>query len=66
MCRWIHEQLGDEVPLHFTAFHPDFHLQHIPATSLASLQQARAIAQQAGLQHVYLGNRSDRAGGQTP
>lgn len=65
MCRWIHDELGDEVPLHFTAFHPDFHLQDIPATPLASLQQARAIAQQAGLKHVYLGNCSERAGGQT-
>lgn len=65
MCRWIHDELGDQVPLHFTAFHPDFHLQDIPATPLASLQQARAIAQQAGLRHVYLGNCSERAAGQT-
>lgn len=65
MCRWIHDELGDEVPLHFTAFHPDFHLLDRPATTLASLQQARNIAQQVGLKHVYLGNLSDRAGGQT-
>lgn len=65
MCRWIHDELGDEVPLHFTAFHPDFHLLDRPATTLASLQQARNIARQVGLKHVYLGNLSDRAGGQT-
>ncbi|MFC3913207.1 AmmeMemoRadiSam system radical SAM enzyme [Pseudaeromonas sharmana] len=62
MCEWIGSELGSEVPLHFTAFHPDYHLLDRPATPLATLVNARQLARQCGLQHVYIGNRSDLEG----
>jgi len=58
-CQWIARELGPEVPLHFSAFHPDYKLtQHAP-TSLSSLHKAKQIAEDAGLKHIYLGNVHD-------
>ena len=65
MCRWIADELGPDVPLHFTAFHPDFHMLDKPATSMASLLQARDIAKAHGLHYVYVGNVHDVADGST-
>lgn len=65
MTRWIARELGPEVPLHFTAFHPDYKLTDVPATPPATLTRARAIALGNGLAHVYTGNVHDRAGGAT-
>ena len=59
-CRWHFETLGPDVPLHFSAFHPDYRLRDLPPTSHASLIQAREIALAAGIRHVYLGNVDDR------
>jgi len=59
MCRWIVDNLGVDVPLHFTAFHPDYKMLETPATSVASLRAARDIARAAGINHVYLGNVHD-------
>ncbi|MGH9438349.1 MAG: AmmeMemoRadiSam system radical SAM enzyme [Terriglobia bacterium] len=56
LCGWILENLGDEVPLHFTAFHPDFKLRDKPNTPPGTLHQARQIAMQMGLKFVYEGN----------
>jgi len=56
MCQWIVEHLGRNVPLHFSAFHPDFKLQDKPRTPLSSLQRAYQIAKTAGINYVYLGN----------
>ncbi len=56
MCRWLVAELGAEVPLHFSAFHPDYKMPDVPATPLATLVRARQIARQAGLHHVYTGN----------
>jgi pyruvate formate lyase activating enzyme len=53
---WILEHLGPDVPLHFTAFHPDFKLRDKPATPPATLHAARKIALEAGLNYVYEGN----------
>src|SRR5262249_50812760 len=53
---WISENLGPDVPLHFTAFHPDFKLQDKPRTPPETLHRARAIALEAGLHFVYEGN----------
>ena len=61
-CEWIGRELGVEVPLHFTAFHPDFHLLDKPTTSHASLCRARALALKVGLKHVYIGNQPDPEG----
>ena len=65
LSRWCFEHLGPEVPLHFSAFHPDFKLQDIPATPPATLTRARQIARDAGLQFVYTGNVHDPAGATT-
>jgi pyruvate formate lyase activating enzyme len=63
--RWIRRELGPDVPLHFTAFHPDFKLTDIPATPAATVARARRIAMDEGLHYVYTGNVHDRAGGTT-
>ncbi len=65
MCAWILENLGADVPLHFSAFHPDNKLLHVPATPHATLTRARAIALGVGLRYVYTGNVRDRAGATT-
>ena len=59
MCDWIVEKLGPEVPLHFSAFHPDFKMKDTPATPHETLVCARQIALDAGIQYVYLGNVQD-------
>jgi pyruvate formate lyase activating enzyme len=56
LCRWVAGELAPNVPLHFSAFHPDFRLRHYPATPATTLLQARSIAHDAGLQYVYVGN----------
>jgi pyruvate formate lyase activating enzyme len=56
LAEWIVEHLGPDVPLHFTAFHPDFKLRDKPATPPETLHRAREIARQAGVNFVYEGN----------
>jgi pyruvate formate lyase activating enzyme len=63
--RWIMEHLGPDVPLHFTAFHPDYKMQGVPGTPAETLTRARRIAREAGLHFVYTGNVHDREGGTT-
>lgn len=65
MCEWIAEHLGTDVPIHFTAFHPDLKMTEVPATSAAILTKARAIANQCGLLYAYTGNIHDPAGAST-
>jgi len=62
MCAWILENLGDDVPLHFTAFHPDFQMMDKARTPTATLKRARQIARAMGLKFVYLGNVLDVEG----
>jgi pyruvate formate lyase activating enzyme len=56
LAEWILTHLGPDVPLHFTAFHPDFKLQDKPRTPPKTLDQARQIALDVGLRYVYEGN----------
>ena len=56
MCRWLVENLGPDVPLHFSRFHPAYKLTLLPPTPLPLLHQARVAALEAGLRYVYLGN----------
>ena len=56
LSEWVIEHLGPDVPLHFTAFHPDFKLQDKPRTPPETLHAARKIASEAGLHYVYEGN----------
>jgi len=65
MTQWIAAQLGPDVPLHFSAFHPDWKMNDYPPTPPATLTRARSIAMRNGLRYVYTGNVHDRAGGST-
>jgi len=62
---WIAKELGAEVPLHFSAFHPDWKMTDVPATPVATLKRARAIALGHGLHYVYTGNVHDTDGDTT-
>jgi len=59
LSAWVARELKPNVPLHFTAFHPDYRMMETEATPLATLQRARAIAIRNGLKHVYVGNVFD-------
>jgi pyruvate formate lyase activating enzyme len=61
LTQWVGRELRADVPLHFTAFHPDYHMLDTPPTPPATLQKARSIAIHNGLQHVYVGNVHDPA-----
>jgi pyruvate formate lyase activating enzyme len=64
-CKWIRKELGLDVPVHFTAFHPDHKMRDIPATPAATLRRAREIALGEGLHYVFTGNVHDERGGAT-
>jgi pyruvate formate lyase activating enzyme len=65
LSAWVLEHLGPDVPLHFTAFHPDFRMLDTPPTPAHTLSRARLTARRAGLHHVYTGNVRDAAGQST-
>jgi pyruvate formate lyase activating enzyme len=62
LCEWVAGHLGPDVPLHFSAFHPDFKMGEVPATPPATLTRARRQGLAAGLHHVYVGNVHDPEG----
>ena len=62
---WIAEHLGPDVPLHFSAFHPDYKMSDVPPTPTATLGRARQIALKHGLHYVYTGNVHDNNGQST-
>ncbi len=65
MTRWVFETIGPDVPLHFSAFHPDYKMMSTPHTPAATLTRAREIALAAGLHFVYTGNVRDLEGDTT-
>ena len=65
LASWIVSELDREVPVHFTAFHPEYKLAAVPATPVGTLRRARHIALAAGLSHVYTGNVRDLEGSST-
>ncbi|MBT8082756.1 MAG: AmmeMemoRadiSam system radical SAM enzyme [Gammaproteobacteria bacterium] len=65
MTQWIVEELGPDVPLHLTAFHPDWKMTNTPSTPLGTLTRSRDIALNAGLRYVYTGNVHDFKGSST-
>jgi pyruvate formate lyase activating enzyme len=65
LSRWVMDRLGPDVPLHFTAFHPDWKMMDRPPTPPATLTRARDIALKNGLRYVYTGNVHDTAGSST-
>jgi pyruvate formate lyase activating enzyme len=65
MTSWVVQVLGSEVPMHFTAFHPDFRMRNVSATPLETLQRARRIAGENGVRYAYTGNLPDPGGQNT-
>jgi pyruvate formate lyase activating enzyme len=65
MTRWVVDHLGPDVPMHFTAFHPDWKMTDVPPTPPATLARARTIALGHGLRYAYTGNVHDAAGRST-
>ena len=65
MTSWVVENVGPDIPMHFTAFHPDWKMMDTPATPPETLTRARHIALQNGVHYAYTGNVHDKAGGST-
>jgi pyruvate formate lyase activating enzyme len=65
MTRWVVDNLGPDVPMHFTAFHPDYKMLDIPATPAQTLNRAREIAINNGVRYAYTGNVHDKQGEST-
>ena len=65
MTSWVVEHLGPDVPMHFTAFHPDYRMLDRGPTPPSTLHRARAIAQANGVRHAYTGNVRDPEGSTT-
>jgi pyruvate formate lyase activating enzyme len=65
MTGWVVEHLGPDVPMHFTAFHPDFKMLDRPATPAETLSRARTRARANGVRHAYTGNVHDIGGQST-
>jgi len=65
MTRWVVEHLGPEVPMHFSAFHPDWKMMDVPATPPSTLTRARRIAMDNGIRYAYTGNVHDPEGDST-
>mgnify|MGYP005836424177 CR=1 FL=1 len=65
LCEWILQELGPFVPLHFSAFHPEFKLTHVPPTTPSTLIKFRRLAMKLGIKYVYVGNISDSEGNNT-
>ena len=65
MTRWVVAKLGPDVPMHFTAFHPDWRMLDVPPTPHATLTRARNIAMRNGVRYAYTGNVRDPEGGST-
>lgn len=62
LSRWVMDNLGPDVPLHFSAFHPDYKMMDVPPTPPETLSLARRIAMEQGLHYVYTGNVHDKEG----
>ena len=65
MCAWVVEHLGADVPMHFSAFHPDWKMRDIGNTPSATLTRARRIAMDNGVHYAFTGNVHDRSGSST-
>lgn len=65
MCRWVVKELGPDVPMHFSAFHPEWKMLDRPSTSPESLSRARQIALDNGVHYAYTGNVHDKEGEST-
>jgi pyruvate formate lyase activating enzyme len=64
-CQWVVDHLGVDVPIHFTAFHPDWKMIDKPPTPTSTLRRARRIAVEHGIRYAYVGNVHDPDGDST-
>jgi pyruvate formate lyase activating enzyme len=65
LADWIVGELGPDIPVHFTRFHPDYQLRNLPPTPVATLERARDIALRRGIRYPFVGNVPDHAGNHT-
>jgi pyruvate formate lyase activating enzyme len=65
LAKWVVGEVGPDVPVHFTRFHPDYQLTHLPPTPVATLERARQIAMEQGVHYAYVGNVPGHAGNHT-
>ena len=65
LCRWVAGEAGPDVPVHFTRFHPDYQMLHLPPTPVATLERARETALRHGLRYPYVGNVPGHPGNHT-
>ena len=65
LCSWVAQELGPDVPMHFSRFHPQYKLNELPMTPVETLEEARQIALNAGIHYAYIGNVPGHAGDNT-
>ncbi len=65
LCQWVAGELGSNVPVHFTRFHPDYKMLNLPPTPLSTLERAYGIAKKTGLNYPYVGNYPRHPGNHT-
>ncbi len=65
LAKWVMGELGPDVPIHFTAFHPDYQLLNLPPTPIATLERARDLALREGIHYPFVGNIPDHPGNHT-
>jgi pyruvate formate lyase activating enzyme len=65
LAKWVVDEVGPDVPVHFTRFHPDYQLRNLPPTPTATLERARAIAMDAGIRYAFVGNVPGHPGNHT-
>ena len=65
MCFWVRNELGADTPVHFLRFYPLYKLKNLPPTPVSTLEDARAVALDAGLEYVYIGNIPGHIGANT-
>jgi pyruvate formate lyase activating enzyme len=65
LAEWVMGELGPDVPIHFTRFHPDYQLLNLPPTPVATLDRAREIAMKQGIHYAFVGNVPDHPGNHT-
>ncbi len=65
LAKWVKGNLGEDTPLHFSQFYPQYKMIHLPPTSAETLDTARQIAQAEGMKYVYIGNIASKTGQNT-
>ncbi len=65
LCEWVVGEIGPDVPVHFTRFHPDYQLRNLPPTPVSTLEKARNIAMEMGIHYAFVGNVPGHPGNQT-